>query len=99
MVIVASHAAMFFLTSVLMHDPLIPLTGTPLLAHAFLALGTSVLALHFMSAIGNYQSTPWVGGWLGFLGVIPLTLLGTTYSLLDSGNLSTQAQFLTSFLL
>lgn len=95
----SSRAALFFLAALLMHDPLIPLMGTAIPAHGLLALGALVLCLRIASDGMGQRVLPWIGGRAGLLAILPLALLGTLYSLLDRGDLSIQAQFLSSFVL
>jgi hypothetical protein len=82
----------------LLHDPLIALTGSAMVGHALLAISLAWFCLSLLRG-AFARSLPWVGGLPTFSVVWALALLGTIYSLMDEGNVNVRAQFLATFVL
>jgi hypothetical protein len=93
------RAAFAFTALLLLHDPIITLTGSALLSHALLGLGL----LWFIASAGlralRLRRVPWAGGLPTFAVVGSLAGLGTLYSLMDQGAFNTKVQFLATFIL
>lgn len=95
----AYRPAKTFVMFLLLHDPLITLTGVSLPAHALMAASMLWFAIELVRLATLERRVPWSGGRRTFLAILPLTVLGLLYCLLDGGDLSVRAQFLTTFIL
>lgn len=93
------RAAFAFTALLLLHDPIITLTGSALLGHALLAFGMLWFCIVAVSNVLVSCRLPWVGGLPTFSAVCSLACLGVIYSLIDQGSLNVQLQFLATFVL
>jgi hypothetical protein len=93
------RAAFAFTALLLLHDPIIALTGSAVLAHALLGFG--LLWFTISRALGALMSrgAPWVGGLSTFVATWVLAALGAWYSLMDQGSVNVKLQFLATFVL
>lgn len=93
------RAAFTLVALLLLHDPIIALTGSALLGHALLGVGL----LCFSASLGlralASPRLPWVGGLPTFFAVASLACLGVLYSLMDQGDFNVRVQFLATFVL
>jgi hypothetical protein len=83
----------------LLHDPIIALTGSALLGHAVLAAGVFWLCMVLGSRMLTFRHLAWVGGTSAFVAVCLLAGTGIFYSLIDQGEPNVRIQFLASFVL
>lgn len=93
------RAALAFAAVLLLHDPLITLSGSALPAHALLGVGLLwFLAALVMSAVrkGRMQ---WSGGLATLAALLPMVSLGLIYCLIDQGDFDVRIQFLATFVL
>lgn len=93
------RAAFAFATLLLLHDPIITLTGSALLSHALLGLGLLWFCVSQGLRALVSSRLPWVGGLPTFFAICPLAGLGVLYSLMDQGSLNVRLQFLATFVL
>lgn len=93
------RGALAFAALLLMHDPIITLSGSALLSHALLALGIAWFCASLGLRTLRTLRFPQVGGLPTFCSVFALAALGTLYSLMDSGTFNVRVQFLAVFLL
>lgn len=91
-------AAFAFTALLLLHDPIIALTGNALVSHALLAIGLAWFCVSLMRALLELR-LPWVGGLKTFTVVCTLAVLGMIYSLMDTGNFNVRVQFFATFAL
>jgi len=95
----APRPALLFIVPLLMHDPLIALSGMALLAHALLAAGLIAFATELLSIAIRHRVLPWYGGRTMLAALLPMSLLGLIYSQLDQGDFNVRIQFMATFLL
>lgn len=93
------RAALGFAALLLLHDPIITLSGSAMLSHALLALGIAWFCASLGLRALRTLRFPQVGGLPTFGSVFALAVLGTLYSLMDSGSFNVRAQFLATFVL
>lgn len=98
MISIRQRAAFTFTALLLLHDPIITLTGGALLSHALLAISFGSLCVLQLRAL-LARRLIWAGGLPTFSVICTLALLGTIYSLMDTGNFNVRVQFLMTFLL
>jgi hypothetical protein len=91
--------ALAFAVLLLLHDPIITLTGSALFAHALLVAGILWFAADLLLQAIRRRELPWIGGSTTMLALLPISTLGLLYSLLDRGDFSVRIQFLTTFVL
>lgn len=97
--IAAHHPALFFLVALLMHDPLIPLLGSAIPAHALLGIGVALLFVSFIRDAKTHSAVTWSSGRWGMFAIAPLVATGATYAFFDRGALNVKFQFLSTFIL
>jgi hypothetical protein len=94
-----SSAAFAFTALLLLHDPVITLTGSAPLGHALLAIGVVWLCLSLGMRALTSQRLAWAGGLPAFAAVCSLSGMGIFYSLIDRGEFNVKVQFLATFVL
>lgn len=93
------RAAFTFTAFLLLHDPIIALTGSALLSHALLGFGLLWFCISLTQRPLVMCRLPWIGGLPMFAAVCSLAGLGVFYSLRDQGSLNVKIQFLATFVL
>lgn len=93
------HPALVFAALLLLHDPIITLTGSAMVGHGLLGLGLAWFCASMGLRALITRRLPWVGGLPTFGAVCTLAGLGTLYSLMDFGSINVRVQFLATFML
>lgn len=83
----------------LMHAPIIALTGSALLSHALLGLAALTFFALASHRIIMSRKKIWIGGLPSFLAIYSLASLGVFYSIIDQGPFNVQIQFFAVFIL
>jgi hypothetical protein len=94
-----SFPAFAFTALLLLHDPLITLTGVALVGHALLIIGGVWFCLSLVQRALTLRHLAWVGGLPTFAVVGSLAGMGAFYSLIDRGEFDVRVQFLATFIL
>jgi hypothetical protein len=93
------RAALAFATALLLHDPLITLSGSALPAHALLGLGLLWFSATLVISALRTGRMQWSGGMTTLTALLPMVSLGLIYCLIDQGDLDVRIQFLATFVL
>lgn len=96
---VRPRAAFAFVALLLLHDPIISLTGNAIASHALLGLGLAWFCVSLGMRLTRMLRVLWTDGLPTFLALCLLAGLGTLYSLMDSGSFNVRVQFLAAFML
>lgn len=94
-----SHAAFAFIAVLLLHDPIIAMTGVAFLSHALLGLSMFWFFLSLELQILNSHKLSWAGRLPTLVVICLLAGIGIFYSVIDTGSLNVKIQFLATFML
>lgn len=99
MTVPASRPALAFGALLLLHDPIITLTGSAIVAHGLLGLALLWFSSMLVLSVRRSGVLVWSGGLTTLLALVPVVALGLLYCLLDPGDFNVRIQFLATFLL